>query len=128
MLAPTRIFSALAVNWLIACALPGGARAAIPCSDGSNAYPSFCDIPAAPTDARGASGFKTVVVDTRLAGAGLVRETTPAHFSLDQSDAFEAAARRQVMAPPPMTPPGGADTAAFVKAARARARPPSRPR
>ena len=90
-------------------------------------YPTFCAIPATPTDVRDAAAFRREVVATRLAGARLVRMTAPETFSITGTDAFVAGARREAAPPPPITTPGEADTAAFVKASRARATPPPRP-
>ncbi|MBA3811117.1 MAG: hypothetical protein H0X27_05635 [Caulobacteraceae bacterium] len=90
-------------------------------------YPTFCSIPSAPTDVRGAAAFKAEVVATRMAGARLVRSTAPDTFSVAGTEAFAAGARADAAPPPPITTPSQSDTAAFVKASRARATPPARP-
>ncbi|MEP6967203.1 MAG: hypothetical protein ABI906_03905 [Pseudomonadota bacterium] len=92
-----------------------------------NGYPTFCSIPQAPTDVRDAAAFKADVVATRLAGARLVRTTAPDTFSVSGTEAFAAGARQDAAPPPPITTPSQADTAAFVKASKARATPPARP-
>lgn len=89
------------------------------------AYPSFCSIPPVPKDVRDASAFKNAVVDTRLAGVRLVRDTSPAAWSVDETDAFALTARGQAEPPPAITSPD--ETEAFVQAMRAKAAPPSRP-
>lgn len=99
------------------------------------AYPSFCAIPAIPTDVRSAEAFKSAVVDTRVTGRRVVRETGPDTFGLRIGDAesFSAAARAEAAPPPPIGAPvlGGAtpaDTAAFLAEARRQVTPPARPR
>ncbi len=87
-------------------------------------YPDFCSIPPTPTDVRAAAGFKTAVVDTRLAGARLIKRTGPESFSLEGTDAFAAAAKRDAAPPPPMATPADAPTDAFISQLKARASPP----
>ncbi|MBS0409236.1 MAG: hypothetical protein JSR86_04925 [Proteobacteria bacterium] len=91
-------------------------------------FPSFCSIPAIPTDVRDAGAWKTAVVDTRVAGARLQRQTDPSTWTLDGTDAFAADARREAAAPPPMTPASEGDAEAFTQQLKARATPPPRPR
>lgn len=131
-----RDFSMTSVVWLGvglgALAAPAVSAAANACAVDSpaarpNGYPTFCSIPPAPTDVRGAAAFKADVVATRLAGARLVRGTAPDTFSVSGTEAFAAGARQDAAPPPPITTPSQADTAAFVKASRARATPPARP-
>ncbi len=93
-----------------------------------DSYPTFCSIPATPTDVRAPGDFRSAVVDTRMAGANLVAEDGPSSFSLNGTDDFAAAARGEAVAPPPMTTPQDAPTDAFVKQMRSRATPPPRPR
>ncbi len=92
------------------------------------AYPTFCSIPPAPAGVRQPAAFKEAVVDTRVVGARLVRQTAPSTFSLGDTDAYAAAGRAEAAPPPPMTTPGGAAAEDFAKAARERAKPPKRPR
>ncbi|HEY5106161.1 MAG TPA: hypothetical protein VII73_05220 [Caulobacteraceae bacterium] len=93
-----------------------------------NTYPTFCSIPARPTDVRAAGAFRSAVVDTRVAGADLVAEDGDSSFSLNGTDDFAAAARGEAVAPPPMTTPEDAGTDAFINEMRSRATPPPRPR
>jgi hypothetical protein len=88
------------------------------------AYPSFCEIPPAPTGQRTAQTYKMLVVETRLAGARLVAHTAPDTFVLGDTDSFAAGARAAATPPPPLSPAG--DTDAFLKSARTRALPPGR--
>jgi hypothetical protein len=90
-------------------------------------YPTFCSIPLRPRGERTPEAFKAAVVDTRMAGAWLVRRTAPETFSLSGGEAFADEARRQAEPPPPMTSPGDVSTDAFIEESRARATPPSRP-
>jgi hypothetical protein len=76
---------------------------------------------------RDATAFKAAVVDTRLAGRDLVRDTQTERFTLDQTTAFAAQAKLEATPPPPVTTPDQGDTTSFVKDARAKAKPP-RPR
>jgi hypothetical protein len=91
-------------------------------------FPSFCSIPAIPGDVRDAGAWKTAVVDTRLAGARLQRQTDASTWTLDQTEGFAADARREAAPPPPMTSPSDADADAFTQQLKARATPPPRPR
>jgi hypothetical protein len=91
-------------------------------------FPSFCSIPIIPTDVRTADAFKAAVLNSRRAGAALTRDSSAGTFGLKDTSRFEASAQRAAAPPPPMVEPGGLDTDAFIKAARAQASPPSRPR
>lgn len=91
-----------------------------------HAFPTFCSIPPIPGDVRTASQYKTAVVDTRLAGRQLTRESDESTFSLTGTDDFAAGARIEAVPPPPMDNPDG-DTDAFINAAKSRANPPPRP-
>ena len=125
----------IAILGLVACA--GGVQAQARCQAAAPpeasvpanrlAWPSFCDIPPAPKHVPSAAAFRADVVDTRLAGRAVVRATAPGTFSLSGTDRFAETARREAAPPPPMTPPGESDTAAFVAKARALAKPPPRP-
>jgi hypothetical protein len=92
-----------------------------------HAYPTFCAIPAAPTNVRTASAFKALVVDTRVAGARVVASTAPSTFSLTDTEAFAAAARAFAAPPAPMSSTDQSPTEAFATSARDRALPPRRP-
>jgi len=88
-------------------------------------YPSFCSIPATPTNIRSAQSFKAAVVTTRLSGARLVSRTAPGTWTLADTAAFAQAAANEAAPPPPM---GSApDTSAFIAQSRARATPPPKP-
>ena len=89
-------------------------------------FPNFCSIPPVPKDIPTAAAYKSQVVDVRLDGRLLERQTAPSTFSLGDTDAFSAAVRGEAAPPPPITTPDEGDTAAFVKAMRAKATPPKR--
>ncbi|HEX7758854.1 MAG TPA: hypothetical protein VF459_05100 [Caulobacteraceae bacterium] len=124
-------------------AAPGAAGAGVSCAQSAPApglapdivaraaqphdFPSFCSIPKIPTDVRGASDWKAAVLDTRLAGARLQRQTAASTWTLDRTDDFAAGARSEAAPPPPMNPASEADTATFAKSLRDRATPPPRP-
>jgi hypothetical protein len=92
-----------------------------------HAFPSFCSIPKMPTDVRGASDWKAAVVNTRLAGARLQRQTAASTWSLEGTDDFATGSRSDAAPPAQMTPASEADTAAFAKSLKDRATPPPRP-
>lgn len=126
---PRRIGFGLAIWWMA-----GSAIAAVGCSTQSGVsdhagetYPNFCSIPETPRDVRKADAFKAAVLDSRIAGARMVKQTDAASFTLSATPVFESSARRAAQPPPPMLTAADADTAAFVQAAKAEAAPPSRP-
>jgi hypothetical protein len=130
MKADVRNFS-IGVAALAAVAAPASGKAAAACADPTPnhtlSYPSFCSIPPAPTGVRDAAAFKAAIVDTRLDGARVFRQTGPETFTLNGTDEFLAEARRAATPPPPLTTPG--DSAeAFAKDLRARAKPPTPPK
>jgi hypothetical protein len=88
-------------------------------------FPDFCSIPPMPTNVPTAQTYKTAVVQTRVAGARLVRRTGPPTWSLQGTAGFAEAGRREAAPPPPMTP--APDTQAFIDEMRARATPPPKP-
>ncbi len=122
---------------------PAAAGAATACAQGAPApglapdivaeaarphrYPTFCSIPKMPPDVRSVAQWKAAVVDTRLAGARVQKQTAPGTWTLDRSEDFAAGSRSEAAPPPPMTPASEADTAAFAKALKERATPPPRP-
>ena len=123
---------------------PSAADAATACAQGAPApglapdivaeaarphrYPTFCSIPKMPPDVRSVAQWKAAVVDTRLAGAGVQKQTAPGTWTINDGTAdFAATARGEAEAPPPMTPASESDTAAFAKALKERATPPPRP-
>jgi hypothetical protein len=95
---------------------------------GPLAYPTFCAIPPTPTNVPTPQAFRAEVIDTRLAGAWLERQTAPQTWSLTGTEDFQSGAIREAAPPPPMTAPGEADTEAFVAKSRAKATPPHKPR
>jgi hypothetical protein len=112
---------------------PACAAAAAACGTAAQGegYPNFCTIPHAPTDVRPADAFHAAVLDTRLAGRRVERETAPDTFSLPlgAAESFAQAARAQAAAPPPAdTGPASGDAEAFAAEARKMATPPVRPR
>lgn len=92
-------------------------------------YPSFCEIPAVPTDIRGPEAFKAAVVETRQAGRRVVVQSAPETFALPlgAGDAFAGDARAEAAPPPPETA-ATEDIDRFAAAARKQASPPARPR
>lgn len=91
-------------------------------------YPTFADIPSAPTDVRALPAFGRAANALEVAGADVIRETAPGTWTLTGTEAF--AGRARDMAGPEIT---GAEsttaaTEAFAKAQRARATPPPPPR
>jgi hypothetical protein len=91
------------------------------------AYPSFCSIPPTPVGVRDAAAFRSAVLDTRVAGVRLLRQTAPSTFTLEGTDAYALIGRAEAAPPRPMTAPGEA-AADFANAARHRATPPKRRR
>jgi hypothetical protein len=91
------------------------------------AYPTFCGIPATPRDVRPATAFKSQVVETRLAGRRVLRDTAPATFGLPEGQA-EAFARSALAAVAPAeTLSAPTDTEVFVEKARRQVVPPPLP-
>lgn len=91
--------------------------------------PTFQDIPTVPTDVRTPMEWRRSVLALESAGDQLARESAPDTFTLHDTDGFAANTRGQLDAGS-ATPPTAAEiaaSAAFVKAARARATPPPRP-
>ena len=106
---------------------PPPARSAEFHTPGPMAFPNFCDIPPTPKNVLSAQAYKTEVVETRLAGLQLENQTAPGTWSLTGTEDFQSGAIREAAPPPPMTPPGGADTKAFVAKSKAKATPPHKP-
>ena len=93
------------------------------------AWPTFKGVPPMPTDIRPSTAWRRSVLNLRAAGAQLVRDTAPGTFTLSGTDAFAANAHTQLDPRASAAPTAAelADSAAFVKAAHARATPPPRP-
>lgn len=93
------------------------------------AWPTFRDIPAIPADIRTPAQWRQSVLALRADGADVVSNAGAESFSLGDTDRFAAGVRGQLdaRAAAPPTAAEIAESAAFVKAARARATPPPRP-
>jgi len=92
--------------------------------------PRFIDIPAIPTDVRTPVQFKKAVGAEKIAADKLKRDTAPGTWTLSDTEAYAAKARKIGKAPPSDIPTDAdrAATEAFAKAARERATaPPSKP-
>lgn len=89
-------------------------------------YPSFSEIPAAPTDVRPLRAYGQAARDVKLAGAQLEQATAPGTWSLQNSDTFAAQAR--AAAGPEISPPVAGETEAFAASQRRRATPPPPPK
>lgn len=94
------------------------------------AYPTFCSVPAAPADVRNAAAFKTAVIEVRLEGRRVARQSAPDTFTLPLGGAAAFAADARAAAAPPAagSTPTRAETDAFATGARAIASPPKRHR
>ena len=93
-------------------------------------FPSFSAIPPAPTDLASAGQLKVTVEAEQAAGLAVRAQAAPDTWTLDSTDAFAARAVADANAGG-IHPPTAAEIAeseAFAKAMRARAKPPSRPR
>jgi hypothetical protein len=77
---------------------------------------------------RDAAAFKAAIVDTRLDGARVVKQSAPETFTLNGTDEFLAEARRAAKPPPPLTTPSDGSAEAFARDLRARAKPPPPPK
>jgi hypothetical protein len=93
------------------------------------AFPRFSDIPAIASDVRKPAQWRASVMDLKAAGAQVAANSTPDTFTLTASDTFADSVKAQVNARVAKAPTAAemAESAAFVKAARARATPPPRP-
>jgi len=88
-------------------------------------FPTFNEIPPAPTAVPTPQAYRALVVDTRLEGAQIVARTAPETFVLSDTDGFASAARTEATPPPPMALSGAVSTADFAASARGRALPPA---
>lgn len=90
-------------------------------------FPRFRDIPAPSKDSRPIALYGQSARQLELAGAELVRATAPGTWTLQNSEAFAAEARRNVGPELPPVAPGASDDE--LKRLRERATPPPpRPR
>jgi len=106
-------------------ALPADAIAA---AERPAPYPSFADVPSVPKDVRQPGDWKRDVVAARLSGAQLQRLVEREPFSLSDTEAFAERLRAEAQPPAPVTTSSQAETEALVKAMKARAMKPPRPR
>ena len=92
-------------------------------------WPTFQDIPAVPSDVRTPNQWRQSILSLKGAGAVVVRNSGPETFTLNNSAGFAAGVKAglDARAAAPPTAAEIAESAAFVKAARARATPPPRP-
>lgn len=87
-------------------------------------WPSFSQIPPAPTDVRAPQAFGVAASDIQSAGERLEKETGPDSWSLTGTDRFAARANAQASDDSVES----RDTDAFARSARERATPPPPPR
>lgn len=87
----------------------------------SSDYPSFSEIPAAPSDIRPLALYGRASSELKMAGERLVRETAPETWILQGTEAFADEARRRTPDLPPVDP---AAAEAFARELRERATPP----
>jgi len=94
----------------------------------SKPFPTFSQIPAAPSDVRADRAWGKAAADLEAQSAELSRATAPGTWSLNGTSGF--AQKAQADAGPGVTGPESttADTEAFAKQARARATPPPPPK
>jgi hypothetical protein len=85
-------------------------------------FPSFNEIPAAPTDVRPPQIYGQRAQALETARAELDRATAPNTWTLGETTSFAARARSD--AGPDLAAPNAADTEAFVNSVRKRATPP----
>jgi hypothetical protein len=88
-------------------------------------YPTFADIPKRPADVRPLSAYGRAADELESARGDLERATAPETWTLGDTEAFAARARRE--AGPEVPPPTRADTEAFAAELRKRATPPPPP-
>lgn len=92
----------------------------------SKSYPSFADIPPAPSDVRPDRAWGKAAAEIEADGAALAAATAPSTWTLSGTDSF--AARAQAAAGPAAEGSTTAATEAFAKQARQRATPPPPPK
>jgi hypothetical protein len=85
-------------------------------------FPSFASIPKAPTDIRPLAQYGRQARAVSAAGEAVQTATADSTWTLKDSEAFAAAARRE--AGPQLEPPTPGDAEAFAKELRQRATPP----
>ncbi|MBW8814587.1 MAG: hypothetical protein JF588_14285 [Caulobacterales bacterium] len=85
-------------------------------------FPSFASIPNAPTDIRPLAQYGRQAKAVTAAGEAVQTATAEGTWTLQNTEAFAAAARRA--AGPQVEPPTPGDAEAFAKELRQRATPP----
>jgi hypothetical protein len=85
-------------------------------------FPSFASIPKAPTDVRPLAQYGRQAQAVTTAGQAVQTATADSTWTLQNSEAFAAAARRA--AGPQLEPPTPGNAEAFAKEQRQRATPP----
>ena len=85
-------------------------------------YPTFSELPAKPTDVRPLRAFGQAAREVNALKADIERRTAENTWTLNNTEAFAAAAR--VQAGPELEPAARTDTEAFAAEGRARATPP----
>lgn len=95
-------------------------------ADTHKAFPSFQDIPKAPTGERSAKAWGQAAAGVEAARDKLERDTGPGAWSLGGTEAF--ASQASASADRDGATASEADTEAFADAARRRATPPPSPR
>ncbi len=110
-----------------------GAPSAAPCGpttgvQATSGYPTFCSIPATPTDVRPAAAFRAAVIDTRRDGRRVRLQSAEQTFTLPvgEADSFSLQARLEAAPPAAEAQPAEADSEAFAAEARRRVTPPAR--
>jgi hypothetical protein len=93
----------------------------------NRAYPTFAQIPPAPTDVRPVEGWASAVGDVKSARADLDRQTAPQTWTLQRTEAFAASAQAAVGQDDGPAAREG-DTEAFTRRSQERATPPPPPR
>lgn len=85
-------------------------------------FPTFASIPKTPTDMRPAAQYGMSADRVSAAGDALIRATEPGTWTLQGTDAFAEAARRD--AGPAIDPARPGDAEAYARELRERATPP----
>ncbi len=91
-------------------------------------FPTFASIPPMPADVPTDAGFKSQVEADLAVAAETTASTAPDTWQLDASDAFAARAAADAGGVRPPTDAEIAESEAFARASRDRAKPPPRPR
>ena len=90
------------------------------------ARPSFASIPAAPSDVRPFTAWRTSIADVRRVGDQTAAQAASEPWTLNDTQGFVDHALAEAAPPPPMTTPAQGDTDAFVREMIRRATPPPR--